>query len=77
MQKINTITAFNYNINVAKKQLPFSNSFTMLQSKVIADSKRLLINAIVQCTDDSYEAGRHYAVVYTLKGKLVSCWTLD
>lgn len=79
MQNVNTITYNNVNISVAKKQRPFSNNFVLLKvaGAVRTRNGRDAVAVYVKCTADSYEPGRIYYCVFTLKGNLLECCTVN
>jgi hypothetical protein len=67
------------NFTVNKKNLPFSNNFTMMGVKrfVRTTNGRDAVAVLVKCTADSYEEGRIYYCVYTYKGTLLECSTVN
>ncbi len=77
MQK-NIITCNNITFKVTKRaNKPFSNNFVMLNSKITQYAGQDEITAFVKCTTDSLEAGRIYACIYSTKGDLVACNTIN
>ncbi len=77
MQK-NVITCNNYNFKVTKKaNKPYSNNFVMLDSKITQYAGQDEITAFVKCTADSKEEGRIYACIFSTKGELVACNTVN
>lgn len=73
----NVITASNYTFTVAKKHLPFTNNFVQDSAQVEQYMGVDEVRAIVTCTQDSKEPGRIYSVIYSTKGKLIACNTLN
>jgi len=73
----NVITASNYTFTVAKKQLPFTNNFVQDTATVEQYMGKDEIRAIVTCTANSKEPGRVYSVIYSTKGQLIACNTLN
>lgn len=59
-----------------KKNRPFSNNFVLLGIKRFVRTRngRDAVEVLVKCTSDSYEPGRVYFCVYTLKGTLMECF---
>jgi hypothetical protein len=59
-----------------KKNLPFSNNFTLMGIKRFMRTRngRDAVELLVKCTNDSMEPGRVYFCTYTYKGTLLSCF---
>ena len=64
---------------VNKQNRPFSNSFTLMGIKRFVRTRngRDAVAVLVKCTADSLEAGRIYYCVYTYKGTLIECCTVN
>jgi hypothetical protein len=76
MQKTNTVCADGVTLTIAKKHLPFGNTF--VQHSVLAQEEPNEVQAYVKCTSASKEPGRIYFVAYSkATGKLMECYTID
>ena len=66
-------------ININAKNLPFSNNFIQTQfiKTMRTRNGRNAFVVIVKCTANSMEPGRSYICMYTQKGTLLACNTLD
>jgi hypothetical protein len=64
---------------VNKKNRPFSNNFVLMGIKrfVRTTNGRDAVSVLVKCTEDSMEPGRIYYCVYTYKGTLLECSTVN
>ena len=77
MQNQNVITCEKHTFKVANSQRPFSNNFVMLKSEIVQYEGVDEILAVVECTSNSNEPGRVYAVSYSFKGEMLGCNTLN
>lgn len=77
MQQVNVVAAQQYFFIVANKQRPYSNNFTVNSAEVKQYNNKDEVHCVVTCTQDSIEAGRVYYCIFTTKGKLVACNTLN
>ena len=75
----NTVTNGSVTVKVNKKNLPFSNNFVQTEyvRTVRTRNGRDAFIVVVKCTTDSDEPGRVYACMYTQKGTLMGCNTLN
>jgi hypothetical protein len=76
----NTITFNAVSFAVNKRNRPWGNNFVQTQHAATAVRTRNGRDAVavyVKCTADSREAGRVYYCVYTLKGTLQECCTVN
>jgi hypothetical protein len=73
----NTITCNNITFTATKANKPFSNNFVQLDSAIVQYKGKDEIFATVQCTKDSREEGRIYACTFSMKGKLLGCYTIN
>ena len=64
-------------VAITGKNRPFSNDFVPQQVKVVKYEGKDEINLLALCTKESDEPGRIYWCAYTMKGKLISCYTLN
>jgi hypothetical protein len=62
-----------------KANRPFSNNFTFMGIKRFLRTRngRDAVSLLVKCTADSKEPGRIYYCVYTYKGTLLECSTVN
>jgi hypothetical protein len=65
------------NVTVTIKELPFSNTFTASNAKLVTTQGITELQLVATCTATSKEPGRKYACFYTLQGMLDSCYTLN
>jgi hypothetical protein len=72
----NTVTAGSYTFTVANKQRPFGNNF-VVQKALVSTMQANEIECIVKCTANSKEPGRTYYCIYSTKGMLIACNTLN
>jgi hypothetical protein len=72
----NTVTAGSYTFTVANKQRPFGNNF-VVQKALVSTMQANEIECIVKCTANSKEPGRTYYCIYSTKGMLIACSTLN
>jgi hypothetical protein len=72
----NTVTAGSYNFTVTNKNKPFGNNFVVLTA-LVSTMQANEIECIVKCTAQSKEPGRTYYCIYTTKGTLITCSTLN
>ena len=58
---------------------PFNNNFSMMGVKRFVRTRngRDAVAVLVKCTKDSMEEGRIYYCVYTYKGTLLECHTVN
>jgi hypothetical protein len=79
MQNANIICVPNHVVNISATNRPFNNSFvqTNYVKTMRTRNGRNAFVVIVTCTADSMEPGRMYCCVYTTKGTLLSCYTLN
>lgn len=77
MQAVNTVSAGPYNFVVKGKQRPYSNDFVVQSAEVVKYNGEDEVACVVQCTADSSEPGRLYAVQYSTAGCLQECCTLN
>ena len=75
----NTICVPNHVVSINANNLPFSNNF--VQTEYVRTERtrngRNAFVVVVKCTTDSREPGRLYACLYTQKGTLLGCNTLN
>lgn len=75
----NILCVPNSVVTVTNKNRPFSNNF--VQTKYLRTERtrngRNAFVVIVKCTANSKEPGRSYICMYTAKGTLLACNTLD
>lgn len=66
------------NFTVTKDNLPFSNNFVLMGIKRFLRTRngRPAVSVLVKCTN-SREDGRIYYCVYTYKGTLLECFTVN
>jgi hypothetical protein len=64
---------------VTKQNRPFSNNFTLMGIKRFVRTRngRDAVSVLVKCTQDSQEPGRIYYCVFTYKGTLLECHTVN
>ena len=64
---------------VKKDNRPFSNNFVLMGIKRFLRTRngRDAVSVLVKCTADSMEPGRIYYCVYTYKGTLLECFTVN
>ena len=64
---------------VNKKNLPFSNNFTLMGIKRFLRTRngRDAVSVLVKCTTNSNEPGRIYICMFTQAGTLLACNTLN
>jgi hypothetical protein len=65
--------------NVSKDNRPFSNNFVLMGIKRFLRTRngRDAVSVLVKCTQDSIEPGRIYYCVFTYKGTLLECHTVN
>ncbi len=65
--------------NVSKDNLPFNNNFVLMGIKRFLRTRngRDAVSVLVKCTNDSMEPGRIYYCVFTYKGTLLECHTVN
>jgi hypothetical protein len=66
------------NFTVTKKNLPYSNNFVLMGIKSFVRTRngRSAVAVLVKCAN-SKEDGRIYYCVYTYKGTLLECHTMN
>lgn len=66
------------NFTVTKSNLPYSNNFVLMGIKRFVRTRngRDAVSVLVKCTN-SKEDGRIYYCVYTYKGTLLECHTVN
>jgi hypothetical protein len=74
--QVNTVSAGPYNFTVTNKNRPFGNNFVVQKALVSAFDENE-IECVVLCTANSKEPGRTYYCIYSTKGSLLSCSTLN
>ena len=64
---------------VKKDNRPFNNNFTLMGIKRFLRTRngRDAVSVLVKCTNDSMEPGRIYYCVFTYKGTLLECHTVN
>jgi hypothetical protein len=72
----NTVSAGSYNFTVTNKNRPFGNDFVVLTA-LVSTMQANEIECIVKCTAQSKEPGRTYYCIYSTKGMLIACSTLN
>ena len=76
MQKTNTVCGDGVTLTIAKKHLPFGNTF--VQHSVLVQEEPNEVQAYVKCTSASKEPGRIYFVAYSkATGELMECYTIN
>ena len=75
----NVICVPNHVVNISATNLPFNNNFVQTQyvKTMRTRNGRNAFVVVVTCTQDSMEPGRKYCCVFTTKGTLLSCYTLN
>ncbi len=76
-QMQNVITCNNVTLHIAKKQLPYSNNFVQQSATLQQYKGKDEVHAVVVCTNDSKEPLRMYSCIYSMKGVLLGCCTLN
>jgi len=74
--QVNTVSAGPYNFTVTNKNRPFGNNFVVQKALVSAFDENE-IECVVLCTANSKEPGRTYYCIYSTKGSLLCCSTLN
>ena len=74
--QVNTVSTGPYNFTVTNKNRPFGNNF-VVQKALVSEFDENEVEAVVLCTADSREPGRTYYCIYSTKGSLLSCSTLN
>jgi hypothetical protein len=67
------------NFTVKGDNRPFSNNFVLMGIKRFVRTRngRPAVSVLVKCTNDSREPGRIYYCVFTYKGTLCECHTVN
>jgi hypothetical protein len=67
------------NFTVTQTNRPFNNNFVLMGIKRFLRTRngRDAVSVLVKCTNDSMEPGRVYFCVYTYKGTLLECHTVN
>lgn len=67
------------NFTVTGKNRPFSNNFVLMGIKRFVRTRngRDGVEVLVKCTNDSNEPGRIYYCLFTYKGTLLGCDTVN
>lgn len=78
MENVITFTQNNVTLQIKVLRLPFSNNFVQKGTAVLQKHNGVKeVHVDVLCTQTSQEPGRLYYCIYSTKGDLIACNTLN